>query len=617
MTSSSRKTIAVASGKGGTGKTMIATNLAALLDGCRLIDCDVEEPNSHIFLNPQIQSQIPVYAEVPGVDASRCNGCGACAEACRFQAIACAAGRIIMFPELCHSCSVCYTVCPRDALKPAQHELGQLRSGTFEGGKPFIDGLLKIGQVRSAEVISRLVAAGSSAPVTLRDCPPGTSCSMVASVRGADAAVLVTEPTPFGLHDLKAAVETLEWLGIPHCVIINKCDLGTNATQEYCENLGIPIVGRIPFTREIARSVSSGKLLVDESENWRELFAGIARRILSGELRTAHRDMPEPGAETEEVHDLFSRCRDRRQTADVRSVVILSGKGGTGKTTLTASFAALLKDKVAADCDVDAANLHLLLDGEVTSTGYFRSSYVAEIDPDKCRGCGACAQACRFDAISMTPRAEVDPLLCEGCGLCEIICPLAKHGAENPVTIRERIDGEIYRSKTTGGDFVHAMLYPGGEASGKLVTLVRATAETLAAEAGLREIMIDASPGIGCPVNASITQAELAVVVTEPSLSAAHDLKRVIELTRFFGIETMAVINRADLNPEAIAQLEDICGRAGIPIVGRIPFDRHIVDAMAHGLPPVKYQPCKSKDAIVSIFNQVYKQSKGAEHATR
>jgi len=617
MSSSSSLTVAVASGKGGTGKTMVATNLAALLPGCRLIDCDVEEPNSHIFVKPDIESQTPVYAEVPEVDASRCDGCGACAEACRFQAIACTAGRLIMFPELCHSCSVCYTVCPKDALRRTRHELGILRSGTFGDGKPFVDGLLKIGQVRSAEVIARLVATESSAPITLRDCPPGTSCSMVAAVRGSDAAVLVTEPTPFGLHDLEAAVGTLEWLGIPHCVVINKCDLGTDATEHYCRRQGIPIVGRIPFTREIARIVSSGNLLVDESDRWREVFGEIADRVMQGELRSAHREMPEPGAAADEVHDLFSRCRDREQAAGTRSVVIISGKGGTGKTTLAASFAALMKDKVVADCDVDAANLHLLLDGEVVSTGYFRSSYVAEIDPEKCRGCGACAEACEFDAISMTPRATVDPLLCEGCGMCELVCPLSEHDGEKVVTIRERVDGEIYRSVTSGGDFVHAMLYPGGEASGKLVTLVRATAENLATESGVREILIDASPGVGCPVNASITQADLAVVITEPSLSAAHDLKRVLELTRFFGIETMAVINRCDLNPEAVAQLEELCTQAGVPIIGRIPFDRHIVDAMAHGLPPVLYGPCESGDVIASILDNVCDFMKGAKDATR
>ena len=596
---------------------MVATNIAALLTGSRLIDCDVEEPNAHIFLKPQIQSQSKVFSEVPEVDAAACDGCGECAKACRFQALACPAGRLIVFPELCHSCDVCYTVCPKNAFKPALHELGEIRTGTFNDGSPFADALLKIGQVRSAEVIDRLVGLPADDRITVRDCPPGTSCAMVAAVRGSSAAVLVTEPTPFGLHDLQAAIETLEWLGIPHCVVINKCDLGSSDTEEFCREKGVPVVGRIPFTREIARIVSAGKLLVDEDENYRRMFDAITHGILSGEMRTVKRDTPTRYDSETTVHGLFGRCKDRTLTKGIRNVVVISGKGGTGKTTLTASFAALLDDKVVADCDVDAANLHLLLECELVSSSYFRSSYIAEIDPEKCSGCGVCEQACKFDAITMTPKAIVDPLKCEGCGLCEIVCPLAEFEEENPVTIRENVDGEAFHSTTPRGDFVHATLYPGGEASGKLVTLLRGTAENLAVDKGLGTILIDASPGIGCPVNASITQADVALIVTEPSMSAVHDLERVLKLTRFFGIDSRVIINRTDLTPDIVTNIEELCAREKVDIIGRIPFDRNIVEAMAHGLAPVLYDRCESKDAIVSIFQTVFGELKGAEYAKR
>jgi len=457
----------------------------------------------------------------------------------------------------------------------------------------------------------------SNAHPTVRDCPPGTSCSMVAAVEGSSLAVLVTEPTPFGLHDLEAAVGTLEWLGIPHSVVINKCDLGFEDTEKFCRRKGIPVIGRIPFTQEIARLVSEGKLLVNEGEAYRRTFGEIVRRIFSGEARTAKRDMHAPDAEDKTIHDVFGRCKDRRAAQNIKNIIVISGKGGTGKTTLAASFSALLEDKVVADCDVDAANLHLLVDSRLVSSGYFRSSYMAEIDPGKCTACGKCAQACRFDAITMAQAAVVDPLKCEGCGLCELVCPLAESEETNPVTIRENVDGEAYQSVCRHGDFVHAKLYPGGEASGKLVTLLRGMAEKLAVRNGLSKILIDASPGVGSPVNASIVGADLALIVTEPSMSALHDLQRVLRLTKFFGTDAQVVINRVDLNPEVVSDIESVCERAGVEIVGRIPFDRQIVEAMTQGVPPVLYAPCGSKDVIADIFEKVFGELKGVQNAKR
>ncbi|HUU94546.1 MAG TPA: 4Fe-4S binding protein, partial [Phycisphaerae bacterium] len=569
--------ISIASGKGGTGKTMVATNLAAVLPGCALVDCDVEEPNCHLFINPQIDRREKAMAEVPAVDQAACDNCGKCAEQCRFRAIASTGKRLIIFPELCHSCGLCYKICPRSALKPSFHELGEIRTGAFRDGHAFADALLKIGEVRSAEVIRRLTSRRMLAATVVRDCPPGTSCSMVASVKGSSIAVLVTEPTPFGLHDLQAAVETLEHMGIPHAVIINRSDIGFADTEQYCREKGIPVIARIPYSQEIAQIVSAGKLLVDHGDGYRRVFTEIAEHIQSGESRTVKADLAlRPHGDGPAV-DLFERCKDRTPANGLRTVAIISGKGGTGKTTLAGSFAALMQGKITVDCDVDAANLHLLMKPDVQSTGYFRSSYVAKIDAAKCSGCGLCAKACRFNAISMQPRAEVDEPACEGCGMCLFVCPLAQFDDENPVRIVERIDGEAYRSQSRFGGFIHAKMYPGGEASGKLVTLLRGLAEEQAGSNGAHSILIDSSPGVGCPVNASILSADLAVAVTEPSVSALHDLERALRLTHFFGIPTRVVINKVDLNPDVVIAIRDLCERLEIEIVGEIPFDPKIV----------------------------------------
>ena len=600
--------ISIASGKGGTGKTMVATNLAAVLDGCALVDCDVEEPNCHLFVNPQIERTEKAMAEVPAVDQAACDNCGKCAEQCRFKAIASTGKRLIIFPELCHSCGLCYRMCPRNALKPTFHELGEIRTGTFGGGHPFADGLLKIGEVRSAEVIRRLTARRMLAGTVVRDCPPGTSCSMVAGVNGSSISVLVTEPTPFGLHDLQAAVDTLEHLGIPHAVIINRSDVGTGETEDYCRNKGIPVIARIPYSREIARIVSAGKLLVDHGEGYRRMFGEIAERIRSGESRTVKTGAITRSGAGGETVDLFERCKDRAPADGLRTIAIISGKGGTGKTTIAGSFAALTQGKVTVDCDVDAANLHLLMAPEVQSTGWFRSSYMAEIDASKCTGCGLCAKACRFNAISMQPRAVVDELACEGCAMCLAVCPLAQFDDENPIRIVEQIDGEAYRSRSSFGGFIHAKMYPGGESSGKLVTLLRGVAEKEAGGNGARTILIDSSPGVGCPVNASIISADLAVAVTEPSVSALHDLERALRLTRFLAIPTKVVINKADLNPEAAAAIRELCKRHNIEIAGEIPFDPKIVDAMAMGRPPVLFEECASRAAIKAVIETVLDQ---------
>jgi len=604
MPENSQKVIAIASGKGGTGKTMIATNLAMVLPGCSLVDCDVEEPNAHIFVHPEIVDEKPVTGNVPQVVEDKCDACGKCVEACRFNALALAAGQVLTFPELCHNCGVCFQVCPKDALTAVPHELGTVRLGRFAGGRAFADGLLKIGQVRSAEVIARLKKAAVASPIAIHDCPPGTSCSMVSAVRDATVAALVTEPTPFGLHDLEAAVGALEWLGIPHCVIINKSGLGTGDTEAFCRTRGIPIAGTIPFEEDIARIVSAGELLVDRAR-YRDIFEKIADAILNGPVRKiAQHKKPQPTS-TDDAQDFFERCAERPARTSARTVAVISGKGGTGKTTLAACLAAVAENRVLADCDVDAANLHLLINHKVQHTFPFRSSYQAVINQAKCTGCGLCARMCAFDAIKMTPKATVDPFACEGCGMCHVVCPLCEFEDECPVSIEPQVDGEAYESTSDQGDFFHAQLYPGGEASGKLVTLLRRMAEATIAENGADTILIDGSPGVGCPVNASIASADLAVVVCEPTASAAHDLERVFSLARHFAVDAAVIINRADINEKYAKAIENMCAKANVPIVGRIGFDRTIVESMAKQIPPVLDEDCNSRGQLRQVCENV------------
>lgn len=256
----------------------------------------------------------------------------------------------------------------------------------------------------------------------------------------------------------------------------------------------------------------------------------------------------------------------------MKQVAIVSGKGGTGKTSIIASLAALARGKaVFADCDVDAPDLHLILQPEILESREFYGIQRAFIDREKCIQCGACQDACRFGAIK---DFEVDTPLCEGCGVCHLVCP------EDAVEMRDVQAGEAYISQTRFGPMVHAELYPGEEASGKLVAMVREMARDLAADKNLGLILIDGSPGIGCPVIASLTGVDLALVVTEPTVTGEHDLVRLLDVAGHFGIKTTVCINKYDLNPEAARKIELLCQKRGVNIAGRLPYHTSVIDAM-------------------------------------
>ncbi len=265
----------------------------------------------------------------------------------------------------------------------------------------------------------------------------------------------------------------------------------------------------------------------------------------------------------------------------MKQITVLSGKGGTGKTTITASLAALAKNAVVADCDVDAPNLHMLLHPEVVKTQEFKGSKLAVIDEEECTKCGLCLEKCRFDAI--TEDIVIDPISCEGCGVCAIVCPV------NAITLIERISGHAYISKTEYGFMAHAMLSPGEANSGKLVTLVRQNAKILAEREHSDLIIIDGPPGIGCPVIASVAGVDAGLVVTEPTMSGIHDLERALQLLRHFSVPPFVCVNMYDINKDNADKIVSFCREHGIEVVGKISFNPVVTEAMVNGKPVVKY----------------------------
>jgi MinD superfamily P-loop ATPase len=271
--------ISIASGKGGTGKTTIATNLAvALAPDVKLLDCDVEEPNDHIFIRPEITHTERVSLKVPQVDMSKCSLCGRCQEICQFQAIVVVGKTVLTFHELCHSCGGCVEVCPEDAITEIDREMGIFESGS-RNGLEFGHARLFVGQVMAVPLIERVKADVEPDKLNIIDAPPGTSCPVISSVKNTDFVILVTEPTPFGLNDLRLAVGMVKILNIPHGIIINRSDLGDRKVEEYANEENIPILMEIPFSRQIAETYSQGKLLVEELPDWREKFIHLYEEI--------------------------------------------------------------------------------------------------------------------------------------------------------------------------------------------------------------------------------------------------------------------------------------------------------------------------------------------------
>ncbi|MCK5241231.1 ATP-binding protein [bacterium] len=275
--------IAIASGKGGTGKTTVATNLTYMAaenkEQVAYLDCDVEEPNAHIFLKPEIKEQRPVVRLIPVVDEDKCTLCGQCGEICQFSAIVLVGRKVIAYPELCHACGGCKLVCPAKAITEKTREVGKMEIGS-SGSIHFIQGLLNIGEAMSPPVIQAVrQAAPEDIPVII-DAPPGTSCPVIESIRGADYVVLVTEPTPFGLHDLQLAIEMVQALGLVFGVVINRADSGDDKVLDYCRNNAIPVLAEIPDDRQIAEVYSKGEMICEALPEYQQLFKLLFQEIL-------------------------------------------------------------------------------------------------------------------------------------------------------------------------------------------------------------------------------------------------------------------------------------------------------------------------------------------------
>ncbi|MCP4651870.1 MAG: (4Fe-4S)-binding protein [Candidatus Omnitrophica bacterium] len=280
--------ISVASGKGGTGKTTIATSFALSIKNAQILDCDVEEPNAHIFIKPEIQEKSPVFIPVPQIDKTKCDGCGKCRQVCVYNALAVLKNDVLVFSDLCHGCGACAYFCPQKAIKEVDKEIGIVEIGIkhdkYGGNLEFIHGKLNIGQAMSPPLIREVKKHINPTRINIIDAPPGTSCPVIESIKGSDFCILVTEPTPFGLNDLILAVEVLRKLKIPYGVVINRSDLGDKKTDAYCEKEKILVLMTIPFKKEIASIYSQGIPIVEVIPKYIEDFQKMFRRITDGKF---------------------------------------------------------------------------------------------------------------------------------------------------------------------------------------------------------------------------------------------------------------------------------------------------------------------------------------------
>lgn len=600
--------IAVASGKGGTGKTTFSVNLAYALSGegekVRLLDCDVEEPNDYLFVKPVFAESRDVYVLKPVLDKDKCTGCGKCAEACNYKAIAVVKGKVLLFSELCHSCGVCSYVCPEGAFQEKEAKIGTVEIAPFHDGLFFAHGKLDIGETLAPKVVESVKKNIDPGSTNIIDASPGTACPVVKALEGADVAVMVTEPTPFGLNDLKLAVAMSLKMGIPTGIVVNRSDGKDDIIEQYSQDVHVPIVGRIPFKRAYAETYSDGGILIRHHEELRdnllETYENIAE--LHGVAIPSVPEIEKFLPSTEVAGKSSQGDADGH-----KEITVISGKGGTGKTTITACFAQLAGKQVLADNDVDAADMHLLFSPRVRESHPFVGGIKAKIDSSKCIGCGKCAEACHFNAIRLDGPANdlmqktyrIEGFACEGCGLCPRVCPVGAISAKKAVT------GNWFDSVTDWGPMAHARLGIAEENSGRLVTQVRNRAAGLARELGLDRILGDGPPGTGCPVIASVSGTDLVVIVTEPTVSGVHDMERVLELAAHFGVPAVVIVNKSDINSNQAKRIADIVVTRNSSVIGFVPFDSAVHDALMAGETVIAYGESPAAQAIRSAWTVV------------
>lgn len=592
--------ITIASGKGGTGKTTIALSLASVFTTefkkrTHLVDCDVDAANVHLFIDKRADRQAPALVQKPYVNESKCRGCGECQRACHYNAITVLLNKPLIFDELCHSCGACEYVCPEKAISFHDKTIGQFNfMDTTKAGFAVSWGELYIGEVQAPEMIRQLKEMSGKEEIRIYDASPGAGCPVRETMIGSDVVLLVTEPTPFGLNDLKMAAALAHELTIPTAIVVNRSRKETDIISKFSEETGIPIIGRIPFDRKYAKTCSDGEILTSVHGELIPAFIKIAAGLTqSKELRSTS-----PKINICELNDQqIYQSQNKKKPEFTKEFVIMSGKGGTGKTTLSAALAKLTCDSMFFDADVDASNLPILLKGKRISEKRYIGGQKAFIDPERCVHCNACVDACHFNAITDEP--QIIPEACEGCAFCTRVCP------QQAIRMKDAETGYLFLSESENGPVSHAFLHIGEENSGKLVAQVRDQSNVLSGERGFEQILGDGPPGTGCPVIAATTGADIAIIVTEPSMSGIHDMQRAVKLTKHFDLPAVIVINKADMNAEQTIRIYDYCTEKRIEILGEIPFDETVEKALSREKDIMEFPESPAAKAIMDIYQKL------------